>query len=135
MRVKGLLILTILMMSLCSCETQRRINAFREDDSIKLQVAGKDQFRYDPLSCQMAFSRSKKEFRAHTDNMSDFYIVRLSAIPVEQGEVVTADLEWTTDTDILSRNKLTLEVVRLEGDKMWLWSNSGRIGISLVVLE
>ena len=129
------ILLCIMTLMLCSCGRQRRLNAFRENDEIRLQVAGDVQFRYDPVICQMAFSRSKKEFRAHTDNMSDFYIVQLSSIPVNEGEKISAKLIWTTATDVLTRNNLTLEAVRIEGDKIWLWSDSGRIGVSILTLE
>jgi len=134
MRQRGILIMMILLLC-CSCGRQRRVNAFMEHDELRLQVAGKVQFRYDKLNCQLSFSRDRNEFRAQTDNTSDFYTVRLNFIPTQVGETVTADLSWTTDTDILHRKNLTLEVVRIEGDKIWLWSDSGRIGVSLRVLE
>lgn len=134
MRQRGILIMMILLLC-CSCGRQRRVNAFMEHDELRLQVAGKVQFRYDELNCQLSFSRDRNEFRAQTDNTSDFYTVRLNFIPTQVEETVTADLSWTTDTDILHRKNLTLEVVRIEGDKIWLWSDSGRIGVSLRVLE
>ena len=132
---RNIWILITLMLVICSCGRQRRINAFMENEGIRLQVAGSEQFRYNELTCQMAFSRDKNEFRAHTDNMSDFYVVRLNYIPSGIGDKVTAALTWTTATDILHRNNLTLEVVRIEGETMWLWSDSGRIGLSLKILE
>lgn len=125
----------MILLLCCSCGRQRRVNAFMEHDELRLQVAGKVQFRYDELNCQLSFSRDRNEFRVQTDNTSDFYTVRLNFIPTQVGETVTADLSWTTDTDILHRKNLTLEVVRIEGDKIWLWSDSGRIGVSLRVLE
>lgn len=134
MRQRGILIMMILLLC-CSCGRQRRVNAFMEHDELRLQVAGKVQFRYDKLNCQLSFSRDRNEFRAQTDNTSDFYTVRLNFIPTQVGETVTADLSWTTDTDILHRKNLTLEVVRIEGDRIWLWSDSGRIGVNLRVLE
>ena len=134
MRQRGILIMMILLLC-CSCGRQRRVNAFMEHDELRLQVAGKVQFRYDELNCQLSFSRDRNEFRAQTDNTSDFYTVRLNFIPTQVGETVTADLSWTTDTDILHRKNLALEVVRIEGDKIWLWSDSGRIGLNVRVLE
>lgn len=135
MRIKHLAIFFIAIITLSSCGRQRRMNAFRDNEEVSLQVAGNVQFHFEPLKCQMAFSRSKKEFRANTDNMSDFYIVQMSQIPVDQGEKINAKLIWTTPTDILSRNDLTLEAVRIEGEKIWLWSESGRIGVCVYVLE
>lgn len=108
----------MILLLCCSCGRQRRVNAFMEHDELRLQVAGKVQFRYDELNCQLSFSRDRNEFRAQTDNTSDFYTVRLNFIPTQVGETVTADLSWTTDTDILHRKNLTLEVVRIEGDRL-----------------
>ncbi len=120
---------------LCGCNDTRRRNAFVENNDIRLQVGSTVHFRYDPLTCQMAFSRDRKEFRAQTDNTSDYYSVVLSDIPVQTGETVSADLTWTTETDILTRNDLSLEVLKIDGDRIWLWSSSGRIGVSIVVMD
>ena len=98
-------------------------------------VGGSIPFTYEPNTCQLSFSRDRKEFRAHTDNMSDFYAVRFTELPTIQGQTVTADLTWTTERDVLTRKNLTLEVVRIEGDQFWLWSNSGRIGLCIRILE
>lgn len=128
--------LAVLLLLLCGCGTDKRMrSAFTEHEELCLMVGGDLPFVYDPLTCQMAFSRDRKEFRAHTDNMSDFYAVTLSDIPSEPGQCVTADLVWTTRRDVLTRKNLTLEVVRVEGEQFWLWSDSGRIGLMLRVLE
>ena len=120
---------------LCGCSDKRMRIAFSESDEIRLMVGGTVPFTFDPNTCQLAFSRDRKEFRAHTDNMSDFYAVHFTEIPSTLGQTVTADLTWTTERDVLTRKNLTLEVVRIEGDQFWLWSNSGRIGLSIRVLE
>lgn len=128
---------TILLFSLlaCGCNDNRRRNAFVENNDIRLQVGSTVHFRYDPLKCQIAFSRDRKEFRAQTDNTSDYYSIVLSNIPVQTGETVTGDLTWTTETDILTRKDLSLEVLRIDGNRIWLWSSSGRIGVSLMIPE
>ncbi len=135
MRARIAAILAMAML-LCGCDmSTRRLNAFIENDDIILQVGSTVHFRYDPLSCQLSFSRSRLQFRAQTDNTSDYYCVDFSEVPSELGQTVTANLTWTTDTDILTRNNLSLEVVRIEGEKIWLWSSSGRVGVSCVILE
>ena len=48
---------------------------------------------------------------------------------------ITADLVWTTEREVLTRKNLTLTVVRSEGDQFWLWSNTGRIGLVVRILE
>ena len=113
----------------------RRRNAFVENNDIRLQIGGTVQFRYDPLTCQLSFSRDRLEFRAQTDNTSDYYSVVFSEIPFQLWQTVSADLTWTTETDILTRKNLTLEVIKVEGENVWLWSDSGRIGLSIRLLE
>ena len=120
---------------LTGCDRTRERNAFVESGEIRLQVGSAVQFRYDPLKCQMTFNREHREFRAQTDNVSDYYVAKLSEIPTSEGQTLSADLCWTTATDVLKRKNLALEVVKIEGGKIWLWSDSGRIGLSVVVLE
>ncbi len=120
---------------LCGCNDTRRRNAFVENNDIRLQIGSTIQFRYDPLTCQLAFSRDRREFRAQTDNTSDYYSIVLSEIPANIGQRVSGDLTWTTETDILTRDDLDLEVLRIEGDQVWLWSSSGRTGVMIKLLE
>ena len=133
--IRGILTLLAAFALLTSCDSSRERESFVESDEIRLQVGREVQFRYDPLKCQLSFNRERKEFRAQTDNVSDYYIATLSEIPVSEGQTLTADISWTTETDVLNRKNLALEVVRIEGEKIWLWSDSGRIGLSVVVLE
>ena len=130
-----LLFVTVLLPVLTGCTDKRMRSAFSENDEIRLMVGGSIPFTFEPNTCQLSFSRDRKEFRAHTDNMSDFYAVRFTELPTIQGQTVTADLTWTTERDVLTRKNLTLEVVRIEGDQFWLWSNSGRIGLCIRILE
>ena len=130
-----LLFALVLLPVLTGCTDKRMRSAFSENDEIRLMVGGSIPFTYEPNTCQLSFSRDRKEFRAHTDNMSDFYAVRFTELPTIQGQTVTADLTWTTERDVLTRKNLTLEVIRIEGDQFWLWSNSGRIGLCIRILE
>ena len=63
----------IALMMLGACDDSRIRNAFVENNDIRLQVGGTVHFRYDPLTCQISFSRDRREFRAQTDNTSDYY--------------------------------------------------------------
>lgn len=132
---KFLPVLLFALLCCSACSDQRMRSAFVEHPEVCLMVGGDLPFVYDPLTCQLAFSRDLKEFRAHTDNMSDFFVATLSDIPAMQGQRLAADLVWTTSREVLTRKNLTLEVVRIEGEQFWLWSDSGRIGLVLRVLE
>ena len=53
-------------------------------NDISLTWKGVEQFSYDPATCQMGFNASKNEFRAQTDNLSEWYIIeRVSEGPVQ----------------------------------------------------
>ena len=123
------------LLLLAGCQDERQRTAFCENEGVRLLVGGSIAFSYEPNSCQLAFSRDLREFRAYTDTMSDFFVASFSQVPAELGQRLTADLVWTTERDVLTRKNLTLEVVRLEGDMVWLWSAAGRIGLVVRILE
>lgn len=131
----SLLLPLFCLLLLSGCQDERQRNAFCENDEIRLMVGGTIAFSYEPNTCQMAFSRDLREFRAHTDNMSDFFVADFSQLPSELGQRLSADLVWTTEREVLTRKNLTLEVLRIEGDQCWLWSNAGRIGLTVRILE
>ena len=135
MRKLKFILLILSIISLCSCRRDRFSSAFVESDEIRLQVGGSVQLRYDPLKFQLSFSRDLREFRVSTDNMSDFFCLSLDGIPSEEGQVLGGRLVWTTHTDVLTKNNLALEVLHLEGGKVWLWSEDARIGACVLMLD
>ena len=130
-----ILLLVSALLLLAGCQDERQRAAFCEIEGVRLLVGGSIAFSYEPNSCQLAFSRDLREFRAYTDTMSDFFVATFSAVPSVPEQRLTADLVWTTEREVLKRKNLTLEVVRLEGDMVWLWSASGRIGLVVRILE
>ena len=128
-------ILLLSLLALTGCQDERQRAAFCENEGVRLLVGGSIAFSYEPNTCQLAFSREMREFRAYTDTMSDFFVASFSQIPVTLGQRMTANLTWTTEREVLTRKNLTLEVVRLEGDMVWLWSDAGRIGLTVRILE
>ena len=129
------IILLLSLLALTGCQDERLRSAFCENEGVRLLVGGSIAFSYEPNTCQLAFSRDQREFRAYTDTMSDFFVAEFSSVPVTLGQRLTANLTWTTEREVLTRKNLTLEVVRLEGDMVWLWSDAGRIGLTVRILE
>jgi hypothetical protein len=128
-------ILLLCLVALTGCQDERQRAAFCENEGVRLMVGGSIAFSYEPNTCQLAFSRDLREFRAFTDTMSDFFLATFSRVPTSLGQRLTANLTWTTEREVLTRKNLTLEVVRLEGDMVWLWSDAGRIGLTVRILE
>lgn len=120
---------------LCACNSSRFEAAFLEGSQIRLQVGQVDQFVYNPQVCQLAYSFTNCTFCAHNDSMSDYFLIRFDRTPDALGQRVSADIEWTTRDNIQKKNNVTLEVGKIEGDKVWLWSQSARIGLTVRILE
>ncbi|MBP5488357.1 MAG: hypothetical protein J6X77_02180 [Bacteroidales bacterium] len=96
---------------------------FLTDATLRMAVGKNDIITYNPLTCQYAWNSDNLEFRLHTDNMSDYFILRLQAEPTEEEQLVTAGLlRWTSPTGADEvRKNIVLEVVKIEDDVIWLW--------------
>ena len=132
---RALVILLLAAMTLCSCRNDRLIHGFVLEDGIRLVENSKTIFTYDPNTCQLSFNRERCEFRVHTDNMSDFYVLTLSEIPTRASQEVRGTLVWTTKTDINIKKNVTFTAEKLEGDRIWLWTGNGRVGVVVQVLD
>lgn len=121
MKMKNFIFVFVAALLLCGCSDRMFTPEFLLDDSVRIE-SGKYVFSYNPLTCQMAFNRGRKEFRVHTDSMSDYFRLVLDRFPTGENEEVTATLlEWTTGTGTNTRKNVTLKAVKLEGDTIWLW--------------
>lgn len=101
----------------------------------RFEISGKTMFEYIPATCQLGFNREKKEFRLNSDTMSDFVVAKLSAIPSQKGQKLTADLEWTTERDTKTKRGAAFKVEKLEGDVCWLWDKSDKITLVVKFLD
>lgn len=129
-------IVPIVLFCLCtvlSCTTHTYNPDFLTDDTIRLEVGKKRIFTYTPSECQYAYNLDRHEFRAHTDNMSDYFIVRLNETPTREAqEVMALSMEWTERNGMnKSKKNIVLQVVKLEDNTFWLWNS--RDGIKVTV--
>ncbi len=128
-------ILLLIGALLCSCTENTFTPEFLTDNTIRMEIGKKNIFTYSSTKCQYAYNTARCEFRAHTDNMSDYFMLKLDRIPTAQGEEVNASyIEWIekNGTDRLKKN-VTLKVVQLEGDNIWLWSSKENIKLSILL--
>ncbi|MBO7547538.1 MAG: hypothetical protein J6Y27_08445 [Bacteroidales bacterium] len=98
-----------------------------KEESLCVVSGTQKVFSYDPLTCQQAFNRSTRTFRAFTDDMSDYYVLTMGSLPSEAGEKIGGcSLEWTTADDVKTLKGLTFAVEKIETGtgKVWLWCSS-----------
>jgi len=122
-------ILSICLFLSCNKDDGAYDKQFLKDDTIRMEVSHSDVLRYDPMLCQESYNRIKNSFCVGNDTMSDFFSVKLSELPSESGQMITGSLMWTTSSSIRKEDSVALEVVKLEGDRVWLWSSSAVIGV------
>ena len=133
-RIPYIATLLALLVLLVGCEPQTVYTPeFLTDSTLRMEVGKQEILTYNPITCQTALNLHRCEFRMHTDNMSEYVIIRFSSMPSEEGESVTVEsLVWTnpSGTD-QTRKNITLEVVKLEGDIAWLWNSRESIRMTV----
>lgn len=132
--LRSILALAVLL-AFAACAKDNSLSEFRTTDDLCIMIKGYTTFRYSPLTCQKGYNPSQREFRVHTDNMSDFYTVRLDRIPAGTGQTVYGNVRWTTGNNIHSKKNVPFEVIRLEGNRIWLWSSKNGIAAVVDILE
>ena len=104
--------------------------AFLAGQDIQLKVNGQVIYTYDPLTWQLSYNSTLKEFRAFDDPMKNWYMVKCDKVPSAVGDKITATITWSTSGQPSTLTG-SMKVVKAEGDTYWLWrgdkkSQSGR---------
>ena len=109
--------------------------SFTDSETISLTVNKEKVFEYDPITCQLGYNDSKREFRVSTDNMSDYFVVTLSKIPSAKEERVTGNISWTGEDYIRELRNQTFETVKVERGKIWLWSQTNKLAVIIPMMD
>ena len=126
-------LLAVIFMTSCQGKVDPE---FMTSGNFGLRVKDQAVFKYDPLTWQVAFNRDKCEFRVHTDNMSDYYCVRLDCVPTAEKQRARGSIEWTGKSSVNSCKDLVFIVERVDGSgRIWLWSKKERIGAVVQILD
>lgn len=97
---------------------------------ISLTVKGELQMTYDQKTCQIGYNEGIHEFRLVNDKLTDWVIFRSDATPTDEGQEVTASLEYTVADDTRKMEDLAFTVEKTAPDgKVWLWNQDKKIGI------
>ena len=133
--ILGILLLAALML-MTGCNRDGFDKTDFEITDPCLKVKGVVTYAYVSGASQMALNRGRKEFRAGSDTMSDYFLLKMSELPREDGQILTGTLQWTTADDIVTRNSLTFKVERIDGGgTAWLWCEAQRITVVIKLLN
>ena len=135
---RALEILSVLLLAalLQGCShTAEPDEAFLASNDLCLIEKGHSIHVYDPIGCQLGFSRTKKEFRVHDDKMSDYYVLTLNKIPVSAGDKVKGTLRWSGPSGVTTRQDVVFTVEKMDGEgRVWLWNSGKQIAVSVRIL-
>ena len=120
----------------CNPDGKLRIEEFNSSEGIGLKIGSLDIITYDPLTSQLAYNETDMVFRVNDDNMADYFILKCYQFP-SSGATVKADLTYTTDNDIKTRNGISFEVTKTDdaSGKVWLWNSKNKIGAVVKILR
>jgi hypothetical protein len=125
-----------LVLSAAGCNRDGFNKSDLEITDVCLRVKGEEVFGYIPYATQMSLNRGRKEFRAGTDTMSDYFLLKMSELPREHGQVFTGTLQWTTADDIVTRTGLSFKVEKVGDDgTVWLWCAAQKITVVMKMLN
>lgn len=122
--------IAVFMTFLSSCDRFQPEDILLPKSEISLTIKGEDQIRYDQESWQLGHNAERNEFRAVSDKLTDWMILRCNAAPSTVGQSVKAYLEYTTSDDTKKLNDMTFTVEKTSPDGLiWLWNDDKKIGI------
>lgn len=91
-----------------------------------LKIAGNVVYSADENTTQL--SQENNTFRVGNDDMSAYFSVACRALPESVGQQLTADLTWKQNGTAQARPGVSFTVQKMEGDLVWLWAPSEKIG-------
>lgn len=136
-RLSAISIILSVVVALVSCDSSVEPDeAFITGSDIQLKVNGEVIYTYDPLTWQMSYNASRKEFRAFDDPVKNWFSVTFDNIPAAVGDKVTATVSWGSTAQPVSLTS-TMKVVKMEGEKFWLWKGDkkGQTGVTVCLLR
>ena len=111
-------------------------SSFIGSSGIELTVGGSVILRHGPLTWQLGYNPTTKEFRASDDAMKSYFFVTCSAVPASTGQKLDATVTWTSGGSTQT-SKGRFEVVKVQGDTYWLWNGDkkSRTGVTVRILR
>lgn len=124
------------LLLLGGCRTSEMDPGMLASDTISLMVKGKTVFTLPEKEGQLGYNQQRKEFRAGTDDMTSFFVLRCEPLPTSEGQVITGSLRWSEGETVRTRNNLSFRVEKYEDTGLvWLWCAKDKTGAVVKVLE
>lgn len=125
------------LLTLTGCQEQNHPDeAFMNSTQIGLTVDGLDKVIYNPVTFQLGYSETLREFRVHTDKMDEYFYLTCSEIPSKVGQSIKCELKCQASNYSLAQSNLSFKVEQIGSDgTVWLWCSKKKIGIRVRILN
>jgi hypothetical protein len=135
-RVKflGLILLYIITISsFISCNrnddsSSKEETNFMLKETPGLFMNGRYCFEYNNKTCQFVINKRRKQYRLQTDNQSYYMNVIMNKFPTMMNEEITVELSYKLGS-VENVKNVILNVVKVNSDIFWLWSDEEKLGI------
>lgn len=128
--MKNIIALLTFSVCLAGCNIYDIDEILLQKEVISLSIKGTDTIIYSPDRYQLSYNAEKNEFRVFDDNMAQWFSLTCDSRPSTVGQVVKADLKWTSPNSTKTRNALTFRVQKTDsGGLIWMWCESDAIGV------
>ena len=128
--MKKSLILVSMILCICGCNRFNPEELLLPREDISLTVKGEVMLTYDPKTFQLGCNEEGNEFRVFDDNVGNWFTLTCKGRPVLTGDVLSADLAWTTPSSTKTRRGLLFSIEKTDSDgKIWLWCKEEAIGV------
>lgn len=128
--MKKSLVLLAILLCVCGCNRFDPEEILLPREDISLTVKGEVMLKYDPMTFQLGYNEEMNEFRVFDDNIGNWFMLTCKERPSSVGDVVSADLRWTTPNSTKTRRGLRFSVEKTDAQgKIWLWCKEDAIGV------
>ena len=116
-----------------SCNPYKVDEILTSRDDVSLTIEGVPVFIYKEDKCQLSYNNDRNEYRAMTDDMTDYFFLKAHQKMTSIDQKFTADLTYTTSGAANTLNDLTFTIEKISNESglVWIWCKDEAIGIVL----
>lgn len=128
--MRKLLIFVLSALCFSACNDYNIEEVLTGNTDISLSQKGKVVYTFNNAKGQAAYNPDRTLFRYCDDDLQGWFELKAQSRPGETGDVVVADLRWSTKSS--SGNETGLEfTIQKTNDRgmIWMWNSSENIGL------
>ena len=130
--MKRLTTILLFIFALVGCTPEESENKLLEYGEISLIWKDQAQVIFNEDTGQIGYNDQRHEYRVYDDKLADWFVVRCSEEPTEEGQTLSADVSWTGANSPKTFKGLSFSVKKTSPEGLiWLWNESEKIGIIL----